>query len=161
MKSALFAILFSTSTLAAAADLSQPLTLVANPGLNQEPYRGAVIVVAPLGNGEHVGFIAAFDAALVDDLIRSQALDAKFVGGLVAWRDGELAAEVEKGAWYVLEPDAAAAMRKPDGLWEELVARAKPKPDGLWEELVARAKPKPDGLWEDLVARANNRKNPI
>ena len=127
MKSALFAILFSTSTFAAAADLSQPLTLVANPGLNQEPYRGAVIVVAPLGNGEHVGFIAAFDAALVDDLIRSQAPDAKFVAGLAAWRDGELAAEVEKGA----EPDTAASM------------------------------PKPDGLWEELVARANNRKNPI
>lgn len=71
------------------------------------------------------GLFAAFDAALVDDIIRSDAERAKFVAGLVAWRQGELAAEVQAGAWYVLEPDAGVAMRKPDGLWEELLLRAK------------------------------------
>jgi len=42
----------------------------------------------------------------------------------VAWQPGELRSEVEQGAWYVLEPDAALVMRKPEGLWEELVRRS-------------------------------------
>ena len=42
-----------------------------------------------------------------------------------AQADGELDGEIERGAWYVLEPDAALAMRKPEGLWEELVQRLK------------------------------------
>ena len=183
-RSILFAFLLSASALAAAADLSRPLMLVANPELREEPYRAAVIVVVPLGGDEHVGFIvnrstetmlgnlfpddgpsqkvldpvylggpfagqavfallqsaqppagkalqlmpglfAAFDAALVDDIIRSDSGRAKFVAGLVAWRQGELAAEVKAGAWYVLEADAGVAMRKPEGLWEELLLRAK------------------------------------
>jgi len=183
---AVFAILCCGSALAADADVSQPLMLVAKPGLREEPYRASVIVVAPLGGDEHVGFIvnrssettlgslfpedgasqkvadpvylggpfatqaifalvkglqapgakalqvipglfAAFDSALVDDIIRSHPAHAKFVAGLVAWRRGELEAEIEQGAWYVLEPDAALAMRKPDGLWEELLLRLQNK----------------------------------
>ena len=33
-------------------------------------------------------------------------------------------AEIDRGAWYVLEPDAALVMRPPEGLWEHLVRRA-------------------------------------
>jgi putative transcriptional regulator len=70
------------------------------------------------------GLFAAFDAAVVDRIIESEPEHTRFVAGLVAWQTGELRSEVEQGAWYVLEPDAALAMRKPQGLWEELVSRS-------------------------------------
>lgn len=183
---AVLALLCSASAFAAAADVSQPVMLVARPELREEPYRSAVIVVAPLGGDEHVGFIvnrsteatlgslfpqdgasqkvadpvylggpfapqaifalvnrppapgaralqvvpglfAAFDSALVDDIIRSDPAHAKFVAGLVAWRPGELQAEIDKGIWYVLEPDAGLAMRKSEGLWDELLLRLQNK----------------------------------
>jgi putative transcriptional regulator len=77
------------------------------------------------------GLFAAFDGAVVDSIIRSEPEHAKFVAGLVAWQPGELESEVEKGAWYVLEPDASLAMRKPEGLWEELVRRSHTKDNAI------------------------------
>jgi putative AlgH/UPF0301 family transcriptional regulator len=81
---------------------------------------------SPGGNSLEVlpGLYAAFEAPIVDRIIESEADHARFVAGLVLWKPGELAAEIEKGAWYVLEPDAETAMRKPEGLWEELVRRS-------------------------------------
>jgi putative transcriptional regulator len=70
------------------------------------------------------GLFIAFDAEIVDRIIESEADRARFMAGLVAWRPGELQAEIEAGAWYVLEPDPALVMRKPEGLWEELVRRS-------------------------------------
>jgi putative transcriptional regulator len=70
------------------------------------------------------GLYAAFDAAVVDRIIESDATHARFMAGLVAWQAGELRDEIKQGAWYVLEPDAALVMRKSDGLWEELVRRS-------------------------------------
>jgi putative transcriptional regulator len=177
------AVLLGWSALAAAADLSKPVILVAKPELRDELYGSSILVVTPLGDDQHVGFIvnrptgvtlgrlfpehaasqkvidpvylggpyesqaifalvqrsnslgaksfevlpglfAAFDAAVVDRIIESESEHARFVAGIVAWQSGELRSEVEHGAWYVLEPDAALAMRKPDGLWEELVSRS-------------------------------------
>lgn len=54
-----------------------------------------------------------------------------FFAGLVVWRAGELAKEVKAGAWYVLEPNADVAMRRPEGLWEELVQRSRVATDGI------------------------------
>ena len=178
-----FALLLGGSALAAAADLSKPVILVAKPELRDELYGSSILVVTPLGGDQHVGFIvnrpteitlsrlfpehaasrkvidpvyvggpyesqaifalvqrpdslgaksfevlpglfAAFDAAVVDRIIESEPEHARFVAGMVAWQPGELRSEVEKGAWYVLEPDAALVMRKPEGLWEELVSRS-------------------------------------
>jgi putative transcriptional regulator len=178
-----FAVVLGWCALAAAADLSKPIVLVAKPELRHELYGSTIIVVAPLGGDQHVGFIvnrsteiklgslfpedgpaqkladpvylggpyasqaifalvqradspggksfevipglfAAFDGAVIDRIIQSEPERAKFVAGLVAWQPGELDSEVEKGAWYVLEPDAALVMRKPEGLWEELVRRS-------------------------------------
>jgi putative AlgH/UPF0301 family transcriptional regulator len=45
----------------------------------------------------------------------------RFVMSWVVWRPGELAHEIDLGAWYVLEPDLGLALRDPEGLWEELV----------------------------------------
>ena len=71
------------------------------------------------------GLYAAFDARTVDGVIRADPARARFVAGFVAWRAGELRREVEQGAWYVLEADGSLALRKPDGLWEELVRRSR------------------------------------
>lgn len=69
------------------------------------------------------GLYAAFEAPVVDRIIETEPGRARFVAGLVAWRAGELRAEIDLGAWEVLEPDAALALRDPEGLWEELVRR--------------------------------------
>jgi putative transcriptional regulator len=177
------AVLLGWSALAGAADLTEPVILVAKPELRDELFGSSILVVMPLGGEQHLGFIvnrptgvtlgrlfpehaasqkvidpvylggpyesqaifalvqrpdslggksfevlpglfAAFDAAVVDRIIETEPEHARFVAGLVAWQPGELRSEVEKGAWYVLEPDAALVMRKPEGLWEELVSRS-------------------------------------
>jgi putative transcriptional regulator len=177
-----FSVLLGLSGLVNAADVAEPIILVAKPELRDKVYGSSILVVRPLGGDEHVGFIVnrpsttslgtvfpehgpsqkvidpvylggpvgtqmifamvqrpdspganslavmpglfvAFDAAVVDRIIESEADHARFVAGLVAWRPGELQAEIEAGAWYVLEPDPAIVMRKPEGLWEDLVRR--------------------------------------
>ena len=65
---------------------------------------------------------AAVDEETVDRIIRAESDHARFVAGLVVWQRGELRQEIERGAWYVLPPDAHLALRKPsEGLWEEPV----------------------------------------
>jgi putative transcriptional regulator len=72
------------------------------------------------------GLYAAVDEETVDRIIRSESDHARFVAGLVVWRAGELRAEIESGAWYVLAPDPHLVLRKPSqGLWEELVRVSK------------------------------------
>lgn len=184
MRAVFVAVLFAFSIpLAGAADLDRPLVLVAKPDFRDPLYGSAVLVVAPLGAGQHVGFIvnrptnltlgklfpedaasqkivdpvylggpvgselifalvqrkqspggnsfeimpgvyAAFESAVVDGIIESDPRHARFVAGLVAWRPGELEAEIDLGAWLVLEPDAAVVTRNPEGMWEELVRRS-------------------------------------
>jgi putative transcriptional regulator len=68
------------------------------------------------------GLYAAVDEDTVDRIIRSESQHARFVAGLVMWKSGELSAEIERGAWYILPADAHLALQKPSqGLWEELV----------------------------------------
>jgi putative transcriptional regulator len=68
------------------------------------------------------GLYAAVDEEVVDRIIQTESHQARFVAGLVIWKRGELSAEIERGAWYVLPPDAHVALQKPSqGLWEELV----------------------------------------
>lgn len=184
MRAVLIALFFVVSVpLAGAADLDRPLVLVAKPQLRDQIFGTTVLVVAPLGGGQHVGFIvnrptnatlgklfpehgpsqkivdpiylggpvapglifalvqrasspggnsfelmpglyAAYESAVVDRIIESEAQHARFVAGLVAWRPGELEAEIDLGAWHVLDADAKLALRKPEGLWEELVRRS-------------------------------------
>lgn len=70
------------------------------------------------------GLSVAYDSAAVDRIIESDPEHARFVAGLVAWRPGELAEEIRRGAWYLLDPDAALVLRPPEGLWEDLVRRS-------------------------------------
>ena len=165
------------------SELTEPVILVAKPELRDRLYGSSILVVLPLGDDQHVGFIVnrptgirlgsvfpdhgpsqkvvdplylggpagsqtifamvrrpespgghsvalmpglflAFDVAVLDRIIETEPNHARFVAGLVAWREGELRAEIEAGAWYVLKPDAALVMRDPEGLWEELVRRS-------------------------------------
>jgi putative AlgH/UPF0301 family transcriptional regulator len=70
------------------------------------------------------GLFAAYEAPVVDGIIESGGQRARFVAGLVAWRPGELEAEIDLGAWIVLDADPELALHKPEGLWEELVRRS-------------------------------------
>jgi putative transcriptional regulator len=66
-----------------------------------------------------------FEGATVDRIIETEAKQARFIAGLVAWQPGELRDEIKRGAWYVLDAEPALVTRKStDGLWEELVRRA-------------------------------------
>ena len=167
-----------------AQDLSQPMILVATPELADPIYARTVLVVAPLGGGEHIGFIvnrptevplgkifpedaasqnvrepvylggpvrpelifalveratspggkslpvmpglyAAIEEKTVDNIIRGQPSDVRFVAGFVAWEPGELSEELKNGAWYVMAPDAHLVLDNPSpGLWHELVRRS-------------------------------------
>jgi putative transcriptional regulator len=74
---------------------------------------------------------AVIDGKLVDDVIEKGASHARFVAGLVAWRAGELNEEINRGAWHVLAADSGLVLRKPDGLWEELVRNAELRANGI------------------------------
>jgi putative transcriptional regulator len=74
---------------------------------------------------------AVVDGKLVDDVIEKAASHARFVAGMVAWRTGELDDEIKRGAWFVLAADSSLILRKPDGLWEELVRRAELRANGI------------------------------
>jgi putative transcriptional regulator len=73
----------------------------------------------------------AFETATVDHIIENDPAHARFVAGLVAWQPGELREELRRGAWHVLEADPALIMRKPEGMWEDLVRRAEIRAQGI------------------------------
>jgi putative transcriptional regulator len=74
---------------------------------------------------------AVIDGKLVDDVIEKDPAHARFVAGLVAWRTGELEEEIKRGAWHVLAADSGLVLRKPEGLWEELVRTAELRANGI------------------------------
>ena len=75
------------------------------------------------------GLYVAFDSAVVDRIIESQPTDARFFAGMVLWQPNELAEEVKRGLWWVLDPqpDLLLQRKATDGLWDDLVGRAERK----------------------------------
>jgi putative transcriptional regulator len=74
------------------------------------------------------GVFLVAEAKDIDKIIASDPEHARFFLGLVTWRPGELDDEIERGMWYVNEPDAKLVLeKKTDGLWEELVRRSEAK----------------------------------
>ena len=68
----------------------------------------------------------AVDPAVVEIVLRAPLERVRFFNGYAGWAPGQLAAEVERGGWYVLNADADTVFRKDmDKLWEELVRRAR------------------------------------
>ena len=66
----------------------------------------------------------AYDTKAVDHIIESESDHARFFLGLVVWRPGQLDDELDRGLWYVDQPEAKLVLRrKTDGLWEELLLR--------------------------------------
>ena len=175
---------------AAAADLDGPVILVAKRQLQDRFYGATILVVRPIGQEQHIGFIVnrpsqvtlgqlfpqhapsrkvpepvfvggpinsesifalvqtsknpggrsvrlsdnlfvVIDGKLVDDVIEKNPSHARFVAGLVAWRSGELDEEIKRGAWHVLTADSGLVLRRPEGLWEELVRAAELRASGI------------------------------
>ena len=78
------------------------------------------------------GLYAAFDAETLDRIIGTESDRARFVQGLTVWQAGELQAEIDRGFWYVLAPDAHLALERPaQGLWEDLVRASVLREDGI------------------------------
>ncbi len=66
----------------------------------------------------------AYETKAVDRIIESESDHARFFLGLVVWRPGQLDDELDRGLWYVDQPEAKLVLRrKTDGLWEELLLR--------------------------------------
>ena len=83
---------------------------------NREKPQGALSVL------DDVSF--ALDPAVVEKLIHTPPEHVRFFNGYAGWAPGQLAAELERGGWYVLNADADTVFRKDmDTLWEELIRR--------------------------------------
>ena len=68
-------------------------------------------------------FVTA-NAKNVDRIIETTPNEARYFVGFVGWKPGELAAEIEKGFWYIGAPDPALVFQKEtSGMWEDLVRR--------------------------------------
>jgi putative transcriptional regulator len=74
----------------------------------------------------------AMNVQTVDRIIETTPNDARFFVGYVGWRPGELRLEIDRGLWFVMNPDSETLFRKDmDGLWEELVRQARQVTAGL------------------------------
>ena len=68
----------------------------------------------------------AINVNTIDKIIEDRPTDARFYVGYVGWRPGELRREIDRGLWYVLNPDANTVFRKDtDHIWEELLRMAR------------------------------------
>jgi putative transcriptional regulator len=81
-------VMYAAAGLARAADLSEPVFLVATPLLDGSPFAQSVVIAAPLPNGKYIGFIVNRPAGLTlselfpDDAVASQVHERVYVGGL-------------------------------------------------------------------------------
>lgn len=169
----LTAALLAASSLLHAADLSKTLILVAKPELKDDMYGATVLVVAPLGGDEHIGFIVNRPSSL------KLGADPVFIGGPVA-REAIFAlverSESPGGKSLALMPGLYAAIDAAtvDGIisreakharivagfvaWHEGELKNEIE-QGAWfvlppePSLLLR---QPQGLWEELVRRSKD-----
>lgn len=72
----------------------------------------------------------------IDRIIEQTPNDARYFAGFVGWLPNELAGEIERGFWYVTDPDASLVFQKdPGSMWEQLLRRLGKEvhPDGEQE----------------------------
>jgi putative transcriptional regulator len=68
----------------------------------------------------------AMDPAVVEAVLRAPPERVRFFNGYAGWAPGQLAMELERGGWYLLNADADTVFRKDmDKLWDEMVRRAR------------------------------------
>jgi len=68
----------------------------------------------------------ALDPATVEQLMKKPPKELRFFNGYAGWAPGQLANELARGDWWVIEADPDVAFRAdPRTLWEELARRAR------------------------------------
>jgi putative transcriptional regulator len=68
----------------------------------------------------------AFSPATVEQLMKRPPEHLRFFTGYAGWMPGQLANELRRGDWWVLDADPSVAFRAdPSNLWEELAHRAR------------------------------------
>lgn len=84
----------------------------------KSPGTGSLLIMANL----HL----AINVNTIDKIIEERPNDARYYVGYVGWRPGELRREIDRGLWYVVNPDANTVFRKDtDHIWEELLRSAR------------------------------------
>jgi len=68
----------------------------------------------------------ALDPAVVERLLQAPPQQVRFFNGYAGWAPGQLARELERGGWHLLNADPDIVFRKNmDGLWEEMMVRTR------------------------------------
>ena len=191
LKTLLFAVLATAAAAVQAHDLSKSAILVAKPELSDVLYGSSVVVVTPIGGGQHAGFIVnrptevKLGQLFPDDGPSQKVVDPVYVGGPV--NPQVLFALVERkaspgGQSFELMPGLYATVdeqtvdriirTEPEHarfvaglvIWQpgELAAEIK---NGAWYVLAPDAhvalKKPSQGLWEELVRTSLLRANAI
>src|SRR5205085_2421111 len=99
---------------------------------NRDNPGGRSIQLAP-------GLFLAFDSSVVDRIIETQSQQARFFAGMVLWAPSELAEEVRRWLWHVLDP-------QPDMLTRNSIA-------GLVRRLIKR---QPGAVNASSISRSNS-----
>jgi putative transcriptional regulator len=191
MRAVLVGLLFAVSLpLASAGDLDKPLILVAKPELRDQLYSASVLVVAPLGQGQHVGFIvnrptdATLGSLFPDHAPSQKVVNPVYLGG--PFQPGLIFALVQRptspgGNSFEIMPGLYAAFETEvvDRIIENEPQRAKFvaglvawQRDELHREIALGAwhildtEPSlvtraSEGLWEELIQRAKRLRNSI
>jgi putative transcriptional regulator len=190
MRAFLAALLTSWLLPAAAADLGKPLMLVAKPELRDQLFGASVLVVAPVGGDQHVGFIvnrptsATLGKLFPEHAPSQKVVDPVHLGGPL--ESGLIFALVQRpsnpgGNSFEIMPGLYAAFEAEviDRIIESEPERAKFmagfvawRPGELRDEVELGAwhvvDPEPsvvmrgsEGLWEELVHRTRRLRNTI
>jgi putative transcriptional regulator len=190
MRAFLAALLASWLLPAAAADLSKPVILVAKPELRDQLFAASVLVVAPLGGGQHVGFIvnrptnATLGKLFPEHAPSQKVVDPVYLGGPV--ESGLIFALVQQptnpgGNSFEIMPGLYAAFEAEviDRIIESKPERAKFvaglvawKPGELRDEIdlgawhvvdpeLSVVMRRSEGLWEELVQGTKRLRNTI
>lgn len=190
MRAFLAALLAFSLLPAAAADLGKPLILVAKPELRDQLFGASVLVVAPLGGDQHVGFIvnrptdATLGKLFPEHAPSQKVVDPVYLGGPL--QSGLIFALVQRptspgGNSFEIMPGLYAAFEADviDRIIESEPERAKFvaglvawRPGELHDEIelgawhVVDAEPsvvtrRSEGLWEELIHRTKRLRNAI
>jgi putative transcriptional regulator len=78
---------------------------------------------APVGFREVVGQLGVMDLDTPVELVNGSIAGMRIFAGYAGWGDGQLAAEIEEGSWYVVPAEAGDVFGAPDGLWTRVLRR--------------------------------------
>ena len=179
MKTFVLAAMLGFSALTQAADLSKPLILVAKPELRDNMYGSTILVVRPLGDDAHVGFIVNRPTEVtVPELFPGQkVVNPVYSGGPIAAEavfalvqrpdtPGGMSVQILPGLYAVIDEhtvDRIAATQSDHARFVTGLVAWRPGEleneiqQGAWYVLepdAGLAMRNPQGLWEELVHRS-------